>query len=1413
MSYASLSNYYGSSGQKSCSSNAYPSNRSSNNQMYPTSMTGQGNAQQPVSYGSSGYGYSGQPPYATSGGMESSNETYQTGTNYGYQRGSAYDNQDQSLNDAYSQNYYGRNNAAQTQPQSNAEGLSSLAYASGLESANARSNTSRSAQSYGAMSQPSQQQQNRVRSPVDTPSRYSVNPPSSSTSYPMQQQASTSSSSSQQLAVNAAAALAGAVNRRYSNQPQSAAANTSPSMANVRAAAQSFPRRTASPQTANTNSSQQYSSNQQPQQSQSTYSNYNTPSNYQVSTRQSQSTPTNSSSRQSGTNVSQITQHRQPPAPPRRNIQQTGSIANLVTSAQEAESSTYADSEDVQSSAPTFIDPTAIFDPYQRERERKRLEAERAAAEAKQKADEEAKAEAERRKQAEEDASKKKQQEEAEAQKRQAAAKFASTKKRKAPAAAAVAAAPASTEEAMAAEMKAMMEKMKAFQSKDPSLFKKLWSDMRQPGSSASAASVQSPSPQLAQQSLPGMSGAGQPTSTPQPTPQSDEAQEKAASSRRRKSARMGPDGEKLHLNGYPVVVENNPEGLPDMGRFPAERRIRPNKYNKRDKDQAEGPGDGVESTAASPSAPDPASTTAPVSTPASGSKRPRSSKKAQTTPAALAGAFTFSAENGTPTEGATPKQNLGTVWPLEKRNALTSTALRALKANPENANIELSEEDLKKMLENNPSYITLCELLEQRGLKFHRGHFARELLNSVPDLKTPTPAPHSGTPSKTTQSAAAAPVNSQPPQLPPFAQNFSYPPPPGQYGVPPPGYQPQYPPPPQGHFIPAQPPPGPAYGQGVLYPPQQGYAPPSATYKTPKPKHPARPEPPPGSKEAAARKRDFSELIDLTELGDDDNYVVPDKHPRLDGPDSDVEMEDNPIQAFQKQGQPPQMQQYAPPPTGWYAPPPTQPMHFNSQGYSNNVKKQDSFAESKTGRLVLARTLNKNEALKKQYYDPKTVARDILIASGRHPEERPLNVHLAGMLGKYIELESDVSTFEWDEIDPGGPAVPKVELVDIPATRPRFKMGERLPRKQKSRASLIDKTCHPDQEKRALSAPSPISNLKQAAQEQSPSLQSQPARLKKPSGLCHSLLASDEHATPATFDPTRPPPLLSDSRTPASVEKPAMDDTPTQKRRGRPPGSKNKYPSLGGLKNQAALATSGVKINVPVRDPTPSGKDKFKCKWKKCSTVLHNLDTLRKHIGRVHRLGTEDVVSGGYTCWWKKCKFLKQDDNGDWITTKAFDHWEDWLKHIERDHITPIGMNWGDGPSTQHVDPQVIQQDREAYTSNKQKQIVTPLLNDDNAYPADAVHLTEVPDPRLSSHAYTDKQKSEKKDFAAYMKAHNINPISREASKEVLRAMAERKKKIGPGIDRGGCTLINEEMRRLFIQNPGIRRVVALSE
>lgn len=352
----------------------------------------------------------------------------------------------------------------------------------------------------------------------------------------------------------------------------------------------------------------------------------------------------------------------------------------------------------------------------------------------------------------------------------------------------------------------------------------------------------------------------------------------------------------------------------------------------------------------------------------------------------------------------------------------------------------------------------------------------------------------------------------------------------------------------------------------------------------------------------------------------------------------------------------------------------------------------------SRPSGLLLAKPLNKDEALKKQFYDPKTVARDILIATGRHPSERPLNVHLAGMLGKYIELDSDVDTFEWDEVDPGGHPVPKVDITDVPASKPRFKLGERVGRKNKMKArSAIDKARGPDNEKRASDAATP-SATQPALESQNgvtpttPSIKDQlrKDKFKKPaSKLRHSLLASDEQATPAQFDPTRPPEVRSDrsSVKPTSAAKTLMSQDSIRRKPGRPPGSKNKFPSVAGLKAQASDLK--IKIDVPQRGTTPAVKDKYKCKWKKCSTVLHNLDTLRKHIGRVHRPNSTDS-SSGYICWWKKCKYLKQDEEtGEWISTKVFDHWEDWLKHIEKEHVTPIAVRWGDGPATSQIGKQ----------------------------------------------------------------------------------------------------------------------------
>lgn len=42
---------------------------------------------------------------------------------------------------------------------------------------------------------------------------------------------------------------------------------------------------------------------------------------------------------------------------------------------------------------------------------------------------------------------------------------------------------------------------------------------------------------------------------------------------------------------------------------------------------------------------------------------------------------------------------------------------------------------------------------------------------------------------------------------------------------------------------------------------------------------------------------------------------------------------------------------------------------------------------------------------------------------------------------------------------------------------------------------------------------------------------------------------------------------------------------------------------------------------------------------------------------------------------------------------------------------------------------------------------------------------------------------------------------------------MMKRKEKIGPGIDLGGCTLVNEAMRGGFVRDPNIGRIVGADE
>lgn len=120
--------------------------------------------------------------------------------------------------------------------------------------------------------------------------------------------------------------------------------------------------------------------------------------------------------------------------------------------------------------------------------------------------------------------------------------------------------------------------------------------------------------------------------------------------------------------------------------------------------------------------------------------------------------------------------------------------------------------------------------------------------------------------------------------------------------------------------------------------------------------------------------------------------------------------------------------------------------------------------------------------------------------------------------------------------------------------------------------------------------------------------------------------------------------------------------------------------------------------------------------------------------------------------------------------------------------------------------------QDREKYCANKQKQAVTPIINEKHNHnlPADPLTLTEAVKLGVATSQLTDQQKNDKTAFTSWMGAHNLQSRDlRTVSREVIRAMELRKRDIGPGVDRGGCTLVTQAMREGFIDNPGIRRVV----
>lgn len=176
-------------------------------------------------------------------------------------------------------------------------------------------------------------------------------------------------------------------------------------------------------------------------------------------------------------------------------------------------------------------------------------------------------------------------------------------------------------------------------------------------------------------------------------------------------------------------------------------------------------------------------------------------------------------------------------------------------------------------------------------------------------------------------------------------------------------------------------------------------------------------PQPMPSSKKEMAKKRTFAEIIDLTQqLSDEDD---PDSHQPENNDTTDHLEPPNGHTVMEKQDQDPLRSEMLSAPVV-----DEESMDLSKFRYASS---QRDLLQSET----IIKPMNKrSDALRRDSYNARTIARDILVASGKHPAMAPLNYHLEILRKKFrhVDTNSDLTTFKWDLVDPGEP----IKITDV---------------------------------------------------------------------------------------------------------------------------------------------------------------------------------------------------------------------------------------------------------------------------------------------------------------------------------------------------------------------------------------------
>ncbi|KAI4748623.1 hypothetical protein E4T50_01102 [Aureobasidium sp. EXF-12298] len=625
----------------------------------------------------------------------------------------------------------------------------------------------------------------------------------------------------------------------------------------------------------------------------------------------------------------------------------------------------------------------------------------------------------------------------------------------------------------------------------------------------------------------------------------------------------------------------------------------------------------------------------------------------------------------------------------------------------------------------------------------------------------------------------------------------------------------------------------------------------------------PAGPRPPPANKDEAARKRNFAELVDMTAMDSDSDEDMPPAK-QINTGQYDTGMVSEQVNTTHSNGH------FNPP-----APPNLQQYYFNGQYHPITAPVPSSAAtqlrpmviskhfELKTQTLV--EPVRRAKVARKSRYDPRTICRDVLLATGRHPDMRPLNQHLNGM-HNFLKLHSkdveqdkfDLDTIRWDLIDPGEPIDEPLEVAE--AERESTIEAETSERnaadaddeggsEDEGGAPLISDipptviaTASTAENSPAPSTSGRYGSTSQLVAVEISSTKGQPGRFRKP--FPNPKRQSERKSLPATASVnvsngkssakastrrhTEVHQRATPSETPRKQQTRNMSSTPIPdkpvgyaafrsaiteydengnpiKRKGRPVGWRKSVHSKAALAaagetgagatptSSAAQRTSrghAVPSYAPPKQrrprtakPVVEAKEPevefnvYKCEWEDCGSELHNIDTLRKHVLKLHGKKTAE---GDYECAWIGC--FHEDE------VTAFDDMATWMEHMETNHVKPITRKLGDGPRSGLSDDHSERSD--AYLSDSYGRLVTPIISMEPLKPG------------------TKDWRAQQEAEAAARRLSNLTG-SKLNDEKLLQQMEEKKRLVGPALTKAGSILFTEERRRNFLDDEDFFEVV----